>query len=157
MNTKFKPICANIVSCGGLGQGPLGSLICSLGAFPLLALFNLLYYFSGTAAWILLALLFAVALIAISVSSWLPEPPDMLIDKVLGLMLAFLRVPPSIKFAVVGFFAFHSIRLLVPIVLKNSTNFDLHARCGMLGSLVASSVAGVLVNAILHFTLWIVR
>lgn len=163
MGDFIRKISLFIVSCGTYGKFPLGSIFLSPLAFPFLIGARLFKSMFPMLCWILVAVLLAVIMFSLylvrkevmneTVSLW-RMGSFLIIDKVLGLMLAFLDVTLFFKLMVIGFFAFHIVRMCVPFLLKRFFAISLYETIGVFSGLVSSFVAGAIVNMFLQLILW---
>jgi len=157
MNDIVKKVSVMIATGGPVGAGPLGALVYSLLAFPVLVMFNGLYYFSAHMAWAVLLAVAAVSVISILVVRSTEYESVIVVDKVLGLICALLFVPWSLKIMAVGFALFHMMRFVLPIICKVFFSFDVKQKLGYAHVVVPSVLTGVMVNFVLRFALWLAR
>jgi len=76
------------------------------------------------------------------------DPEEVVIDEIVGYMLAFLLVEPSLKALILGFVIFRIIDIFKPFPVNLFENFP-----GGLGVMADDVVAGVLTSIILYMLL----
>ena len=138
---------------------PLVTLLSSLLFIPVLFALRLLHGLFPMTIIAASAVFFVVSLVALYLV--LTEPADhcpvLVLDKIFGLMLAFTAIPLTFKFVVVGFCAFHVLRVAMPFVSKRLFGFDFYRLGNVLHFLLPSLLAGALVNGVLRLVLWIAQ
>ena len=153
----LKKVSVMVATGGPVGAGPLGALVYSLLALPVLVLFNGVHYFSVQLAWAILLIVSAAAVISILAIRSTEYESVIVVDKVLGMICALLFIPWSLKVIAVGFALFHVMRFVLPIVCKVFFSFDVKQKLGYASVVVPSVLTGVLVNIVLRFALWLAR
>jgi phosphatidylglycerophosphatase A len=157
VNAIIKKSCVLITSCGMSAHIPLGSLFCSLYAFPLILLIRVVHRFLPAASPWFIGLLLVVSFFALWLALRLPaqEQPVVTIDKVCGMIIAFAYVPLSWKIAIVGFCAFHLVRMLLPFVAQRLAQCDFYRYGAFWGYLLLAGISGLLVNVLLQIMVWV--
>lgn len=156
MKEMFKKICKGIASCGIPQRVPFSDVIGSVLAFPLLIMFHLIHSISQHASYGLLACFIAVSIVALLVTlKTSQEQPAFVMDKVIGLALAFVDVPLNIRLALVGFVMFHATRYFFPLMIKRLLNVNFDEWIGHGVTIFCYSIlTGLVVNGKLHLMLW---
>jgi hypothetical protein len=158
MTHKISTWCTHIVSFGIPRYLPLGTVLGSLIALPLIAVWRFAYdYAPAPAMWIALGLFLVIALASLVVSR-LPveEKPLFVADKVAGLVFVFIGVPLTLKLVVIGIILFHTLRALLPL-----NPYDHYIRMikfiGIEHNIFYSVLSGCAVSLLLQCALWIAR
>jgi len=141
-----------IVSCGPCASIPYASIACSLFALPLLVVIHMLYWLSPVIGIAFVGVCAAVALASFLIVALTYQQTEFILDKIIGVMLVFMAVPFTAKFMLIGLVLFHSIRFLVPFMLKS---FAPSLRYSVWHSVLASLGAGLLTNVFLRFVMWV--
>ena len=154
MITSIKKACAMVASFGPLGCLPLGIVLCSLLAFPLLGLVGVLGYISPALGMWFFVLM---AMVLLGATLYVMGDPDIVLvaDKVVGLALAHVTLPLTFKLMLISFLGFHAVRLIVPFLIKRFVGYNMHEHLGMLSVVVASVLSGVIINIALRLVVWI--
>jgi hypothetical protein len=155
----FKKICAAIVSGGIPAQFPLGTVAGSLLAIPLLMAFRLANrFFPNFDLWLIGIFVF-VALIPLLIVLQFEKDqvPPLVIDKIMGLLIAFIQIPFSLKLIAIGFGAYHMMRTFLPFLAKQLFNIDIYRMGTFVGILLHSCLAGLITNLLIRLALWIAR
>jgi phosphatidylglycerophosphatase A len=148
--------CSRIVSCGIPPHVPLGTIIGSLVALPLVALWRIAYDYTPTPMmWFALGA-FIIAALASFVASRVPaeEAPLFVIDKVAGLVFVFMGISLTLKLMVIGVVLFHALRVLIPLN-KYDHYVQMVRFIGTENNIFYSVLSGLAINILLHFALWI--
>jgi len=154
---NLKTISFQIATIKGLGKSKFGSLIASCLAFP----FILGLYFVGHLSpillhWaLLLGLVFFLVVIhfALRVANIEDPKKAIVLDQIMGLMIAFWRVAFRWRVMVFGFIVFHIFNN-VKTPSYNKVISKLERLPGVLGVVLPDLLTGVLVNIFLQLMLW---
>jgi phosphatidylglycerophosphatase A len=158
MIMNLKELCLKISSCGPLGTMRGGGLIASLGAVPFLMITCALSVMSPYIGHLFAGVFLAVALIAVFIALNIQEPKDLsviVIDKTVGMALAFCCIPVSLKLFVVGFILFHVANIILPMFLMKTWKFDLDALPSIAGVFSGDLLAGAVVQLTFRLILWL--
>ena len=79
------------------------------------------------------------------------------LDKISGLMFAFLFVPAQIKVMIFGFILFHIIIFIFRFIQFRWSELQFSDMPGVLAYIVDDIAAGFFVNLFLHLMIWIVH
>ncbi|MFA6263614.1 MAG: hypothetical protein WCW33_03395 [Candidatus Babeliales bacterium] len=148
--------CLRIVSLGIPAHVPLGTIIGSLVALPLVALWRIAYDYAPTPMmWFALSA-FIVAALTSFVASRVPaeQAPLFVIDKVAGLVFVFMGIPLTFKLMVIGVVLFHLLRILLPLN-KYDNYVQMIKFIGTENNIFYSVLSGLAINILLHFALWV--
>ena len=149
-----KKYSAHVVSCGVSFQLPLGTMIGSLLAFPLLGLEQMLAYFSATLAFWFLFVVALVSLVSLYVVTLTYDEIPLVIDKVLGLAIFCKGQGWAIKLMMVSFVFFHVLRGLFPFLVKKIVGHSISFGT-FLDILWPSITAGIAGNVLMRFMMWV--
>jgi hypothetical protein len=150
--------CAKVVSLGIPAHMPLGTLLGSLMAFPLIILGNVLVHYAPMAlCWIIMGAL-CIAIVALLIASRLSaeQTPLFVIDKIIGLIFAFtcfFTIELNVKRALIGFVVFHGLRVLMPMN-KYVRYLELFKLGATDNNSFYSVISGLIVNLVLGFSIW---
>ncbi len=149
-----------IATCGNMGNFRLGGLLASLLAYPIIFGMKALYWIDPHLASIVTTVLIFISLVIvhIAVNTISEEDTSMIvIDRVVGLSLAFMYVPFTFKFILVGFIFFHLLYNLYPIIIENSLNLNVESLPSLLSVSSASILSGISVQLFFRLMMWIVH
>lgn len=155
---NLKELCLKISSCGPLGVMRGGGLIASLGAFPFLMITYALSVISPHIGHLFAGIFLAIALVAVFIALNIQDGKDLsiiVIDKAVGMALAFCCVPVSLKLFVVGFILFHVANIILPLILMKTWKFDLDALPSVAGVFTGDLLAGAVVQLTFRLILWL--
>jgi phosphatidylglycerophosphatase A len=157
MKIKIKEWCLKIASLGTIGHLPLGAQIAALLAFPVLIVLGWLCWLSAIAFYPIAT--FLVVLIVAAVYGALRcecdhHPGVIVINNLLGMLVAFMFIPLTIKFAAIGFLLFYITKYILPFVLKKLCKCEFDRWPLLLTLLGVDVVAGFVVNIFLQFVWW---
>lgn len=155
---KIREICLKISSCGSLGTMRGGALIASLGAFPFLLIISALNVMSVHIGHIFMVTVLAIAFLAVFIALNMQDGSDssiIVIDKAVGMALAFCCVPVSFKLFAVGFILFHVANIILPTVIKKTWEFELDALPSVAGIFAGDLLAGAVVQLVFRLILWL--
>lgn len=158
MIEKIKNICLFIATAGGLGGLPLGSIISSFLAIPLLGLLKLCFYMSPIACWWIIMFLGGLILFSLFVSIHMTttiEVDDVVTDKIMGLMLALAAHPLKVRAVVVALIGFHLVRLYIPYLFRKLPVSLLGNTDHFTGMVFCSGLSGIIINLVLHLMFWV--
>lgn len=137
---------------------PLGTIIGSLIALPLIALWRLTsIYLPTIMMWCALGIFALIALSALLVARLpIEEQPPYVADKAAGLIFVFMGIPLTLKLMIIGTVLFHALRALLPL-----NKYDRYLKflklIGTENNIFYSAVSGFAINMLLHFALWIAQ
>ena len=157
MLEKINEFALRIAMCGKLGQTIGGSIIASLFALPLLLVGRIVWKFSYSWFMVGTVLLFGIccgiiqlALGAISDQS----PSSIVIDKVLGMLIALAGISFSFRYwkiLLIAFVLFHVLNLFArPLFLFNSFFAKIDAMHNVIGIVSIDLFFGVMTNIIIR-------
>lgn len=155
MNEQIKKVAILITSCGIRPTTPFSMLVGSIISFPLLYVFSFCASTAPEFFWWALLAFFVVSVAATQITLAVHDAPvSFVIDKVCGIMIAFVHVPLALKTVVVGFAIFHLLRIAMPFILTKLTTYNLEEELGSLGLFIYSLTAGFVVHVFLRLALW---
>ncbi|MFA5306340.1 MAG: hypothetical protein WC365_02730 [Candidatus Babeliales bacterium] len=158
MIAKIRKLSAIIVSLGIPHTMPLGTIIGSLVALPLIEFWRLAsIYIPNIMMWCALVFFAIIALSSLLVISLpIEEQPPFVADKVAGLIFVFMGIPLTIKLMIIGIVLFHALRSLLPY-----NKYDRYLKflklIGAENNIFYSIISGLAINMLLHFALWIAQ
>ena len=137
---------------------PLGTIIGSLIALPLIELWRLIsVYLPTIMMWYALGVFAIIALSSLLVARLpIEEQPPFVADKIAGLMFTFMGIPLTLKLMIIGIILFHALRSLLPLN-KYDHHFKFLKLIGAENNIFYSVVSGFAINMLLHFSLWIAQ
>lgn len=149
-----------LATCNGLGNRIGGALFASFLAFPLLIIGKSLFHIAPKFGILFWVMVWTFALIAIQsfLQNITPEERvTIVLDKALGLSLAFLGITLSLnswRCILAGIICFHFLRLLNPLFLLNKHFYRVVMMSNAFGIIAGSALFGLLTNIILRIYLW---
>lgn len=154
---NIEETCMKIATCGPLGTMRLAGLGASLLALPIFIGFKTLFWIDYQAASIILATsiiaLFVIMSIALHAPSYQPTQP-IVIDRTIGMSLALMLVPWSIRLIAAGFTLFYLLRYLIPIIVQYGWKLETSHLPSIVALTWASLTSGILVQIILRMVVW---
>lgn len=160
---RMRRICFSIASLGSLGERWLGGVLASTLAIPLLFLFQSLYWLNNLIFYWTLAL---AGLLFLVIIQWalLSYRDDfdkcrvanaIVVDKIIGAMIALAGVPLRWRVVIFGFVLFHVVNTVRPFYWYRKLLNHLERLPGVFGVLLGDLLSGVLVNVFLHVIAWV--
>ena len=150
---QTKNILYRIVTLNIAGNYPLGGIMASTFAFPLIILGRMLYIFSIDLFYnslILFTLLFISCIHIVLQSLPTEKQNTIVINRLLGLLIGYYYIPMQIKFIILSLMVFHMIRSLTSQVVISRWNIDLEAMTGLTGIFSLDIISGVITNISMH-------
>jgi phosphatidylglycerophosphatase A len=149
----------DVATIRSLGRTRLGALLASFLVFPLLICMQLLARVSiAFLQWFVISgiVLFIFMIYGAMKHDYENAPKAIVLNKVLGLLIAFWAVALRWKVMIFGFVLFHVIDYFLPTFFRKI--FDrLSALPGILGVISRDVIAGLLVNMLLILILWVAQ
>jgi phosphatidylglycerophosphatase A len=131
----------------------------SAGTLVGMAIYCIEYFVIGGASWIInlgavIILFYPFMKIAADGERFFgkKDPPEVVLDEIMGYWITVLFYPFNITIAVVGFFAFRIMDILKPYPIKRLHKFD-----GGLGIMIDDCVAGLYANLVLLAMVYILK
>ena len=158
MFVRIKEWCFNIAMMGGIGAWYGGGFVASLVAFPVLFFFKMVSALhQGVYPLLCIAFMFLIILVIHGALHFQTDKDAsyIIIDRILGLFVAFLGISLNLKFFIVGFLLFHFIGIFRPFIFNRIGSIDLRTLPGFLGIVVGDLIAGVSVNFFFRIVLWL--
>ena len=155
---NIKELCLNISSFGPIGAMRGGSMIASLAAFPFLMIIGALSVMSPYVGHFFAGLVLAIALLVVFIALNADSAQDssiVVIDKTVGMTLAFCCVPFSLKLFIAGFILFHVVNIILPSVILQTWRLDLDNLPSIAGIFAGDLLAGAVVQLMFRFILWL--
>lgn len=162
---KIREFFFNIATCGSLGAMPGGGLIASLLAIPLTLMTHLVHWLNPFSYWVILGIIFLIGVLSIYITMSMSIDQDfsvIVVDKVLGLLIAYCCIALSLKLYIAGFCLFHIANILVPLVLTraydivNNYRLSSFGRLSQLVAIMARDIlAGISVHILLRIVVWL--
>jgi phosphatidylglycerophosphatase A len=155
--SRIYKISYDIATIKSLGRTKIGALVASFLVFPLLVCMQLLARVSTAfLQWFVIS---GIVLFLFMIYGAMKHDPEngagaIVLNRVLGLLIAFWAVPLRLKVMFFGFILFHVIDYFLPAFFKKF--FDkLSSLPGLLGVVAKDVIAGLLVNMLLLLILWV--
>lgn len=155
---KVKKFCYRFSTFGPIGEWWLGGVLVSLFAIPTLLLFRSLYWLSlPVFYWVLVLLLTFLLVVIQGALQFNPERAQraIVLDKILGVMIAFVGVGLRWRVIIFGFILFHILNTIKPFMFYRKTVCYIEKLPGILGILGAEILSGFLVNLALRVIAWV--
>jgi len=155
---KIKNFCFKFATFGALGEWWLGGVVASVFAIPSLLFFQSVYWFSHKIFyWFLLfcAILFFIVIQYAIYADPEKAPRTIVLDKVIGVMIALAGVPLRWRVIIFGFLMFHVLNTLKPFFWYRKVIRRVERVPGILGVLGADVLSAALVNVFLHTIAWV--
>lgn len=157
MKIKLKEWCLKVASLGSIGYLPFGAQVAALLALPVLGILGWLLVLHAFIFYVAIGGIFLLVLSSVYGALWCEcdhHPGVIVLNNFLGMLVALIFIPLSIKFVAIGFLLFYLIKFLVPLVIKTVLHIDLD-RLPLFVTLIGIDViAGLLVNIFLQFVWW---
>jgi phosphatidylglycerophosphatase A len=153
---KIKTASYKIATIGGLGKWKLGILVASLIAFPLIFALDLIGKING--ALLLWSLILIIILFGVIINFALRVEQEnvretIVLDKVLGLIIAFLMVPLRWRVMIFGFVLFYIFNTIkIPTYYKIVSKLE--KLPWSLGVIIPDVLTGLCVNLFLQIMIW---
>lgn len=157
MISKIKEYSRSIATLGPIGHLPIGSKIAALLAFPLFTLLGWIYLLSSSFFYFFFVAL--IIFIGLTVFFALRcEPVEgsgtVVINNTLGMLVTFICIPLTMKFAAIGFLLFYGAKFILPIIAHKVIGQRYELLPVFITLLGTDVVAGFSVNIFLQFVLW---
>ena len=155
---KLKELSFKVSSFGSLGEWWLGGFISSFSAVPILYFLRTAYLIGDEIFYF--SLIFILVLIVSAAQLSLVFDYDrtmntMVLDKILGVMIAFAFVPIRIKIVCFGVLLFHILNTIQPFELYRRVIHYMEKMPGLLGLFLPEVFSGVLVNIFIKTIIWV--
>lgn len=137
-----------------------GGVIASLLAFPAIFAIKALYWLDHQSASIVVVTAIFLLMIIVQVALNTPGEEDssmIVVDRVVGMSIAFMYVPFSVKFLVIGFLLFHFFYYVFPLIIQSAWKIDVGALPGVLAVSVSSMVSGLVVQLFFRILTWLIN
>jgi phosphatidylglycerophosphatase A len=155
---NIEHISVSIATLGSLGWWPFGAFLGSSLPIPLLLLFRSLYWVSNV-VFIWVIALSVVSCLVIVHSALRREPPvsphAIVLDKMVGVMIAFIGIQLRWRVIFFGFLLFHFLNFIRPFHWYKRIEEVLEKFPGVLGIFLGDILSGVLVNLFLRLIAWV--
>lgn len=158
MMVKIKELCFKIASFWGLGEYVFGWLCAAVLAVPVLLFFSLGCFLSVTVCCVIESIFILVGLLAIYGALRFEtdsHPGVIVINHMLGMTIALLHLPLTIKFMCFGFILFYIFKYFIPLLLVHFYDLDVERLPMMVNVVGGDILAGVLVNCFFRLVLWL--
>ncbi len=157
MSIKIKEWCLAIASLGSIGHLPFGAPIAALLSFPLLIFLGWIALLNTTFFYVMTIALISIMVLSVHISLKMEtdkHPGIIVINNMLGMLIAFMGVPVSLKFAIIGFMLFYAAKFAAPSLIRKFAGHSLEQWPFALLFLGFDITAGLLVNVFLRFVWW---
>lgn len=157
MKIKIRELALAIASFGPIGKLPFGAQIAALLAFPVHAILGWIYLLSATFLYFFVAALVLFMGLSVFLALRLEtdeHPGVIVINNMLGMLVTFMCIPLTIKFAAIGFLLFYGVKQFVPLLARNLIGQSYESLPLFVTLLGVDIVAGFSVNIFLQFVLW---
>ncbi len=155
---KIRELSFNIATLGKLGEWRAGGLIASFFAFPLLLIFRLGGDFIQSFFWVLVGIFiifyFLIIYFALTFISD-RYPSDIVLDRIVGLCIAFAYVPLKWKLMFLGFVMFHIINFFRPFFFYKILEEKIERFSFSLKIFIGSILSGAICNIFLQLIVWV--
>jgi phosphatidylglycerophosphatase A len=158
MFESLKEFCFHLSYYNGIGDWRTGSFVASLFSIPLIYLLRAFHSFSSIFFYTVSFILFLLILIVIQMALHHITDKDssvIVLDKTLGMAIAFFGISFNFKFVLVGFCLFHLLLLTLPILTCWSCKIDLDSLPGVVGIVASDLIVGLVINLFFRFSLWL--
>jgi len=155
---KIKKICFYLATCGYLGEWWLGGLVASVFAIPLILLFQSIYWLSPTIFWWFLVAVVVLLLITVQMAVMFDNERAarvVVLDKIVGVMIALAGVPLKWRVIFFGFILFHILNAVQPSNWYRKIVRSIEKLPGLFGIFGAELFAALLVNISLRLIAWV--
>ncbi|MFH1643833.1 MAG: phosphatidylglycerophosphatase A [bacterium] len=156
---NLNKFCFEIATFHGLGKSWLGRILAPVFAFPILFLFRFLFDINPNFFyWFLIAVLVIIfSAVTIALRSGIENVKSKIVlDEIVGLMIAFLMIPFRFKLMIFGYILFFIINFLRYPLFKSYLGSKLDNLPGALGVFSGSILSGFLTNLFMQLVLWVV-
>ncbi len=157
MKIKIKEWCLKIASLGAIGYLPFGAQVAALSAFPPIFVFGWLSVASPFVFYLstVLCLTLGAASIYGALACECDQHPGVIvIQNLLGMLIVFMYIPLTIKFAAIGFLLFYLAKYAIPALVEKVFGCELERWPLFAALLGVDLAAGFLVNIFLQFVWW---
>ncbi len=155
---NIKEHCYKIATLGRIGRWWFGGIIATIFAFPVIVLGKFIYEFSSTffywSTGITLIISFLIVWIATKHIST-QYSANIVIDKVIGMCVAFFFVPLHWKMILFGFILFNVINFLRPILFRKSLGDNIEKLPLGVGIISGDIISGITSNLIMQLIIWV--
>ncbi len=157
---KIREFSFNFATIGRLGGWLGGGLIASLLAFPLILIFR---FFENLTpdffTWLLIFCLIFYVLIIFFAVGFVSDrfPSEIVLDRIVGLTIAFWSIPMQWKLLVTGFIAFHLFNFFRVFFFYKVLEEKLEKISYSLKIIIGSMVSGFLCNLFLRLIVWLIK
>jgi len=158
MKIKIKEWCLSIASLGPIGYMPFGAQIAALLSFPILIILGWLFLLSTSLFYGIVTTLALLAVLAIYVALGFEtdqHPGVIVINNVLGMVIVFICMPITIKFAAIGILLFYGAKYLIPRVMRKLVGQSFEKWPLFITLIGVDVFSGLVVNIFLRFVLWL--
>jgi len=150
---NLREYCFDISTLWGLGEWKTGSLLSSLLAFPILLIGKIIYRFlPHVIYWISgIGLFFSFLIVSLAYGFLTDKDKSTIVlDRIIGMIVAFLYIPLTFKLMIVGFILFHVIKFFTTFLFYKISNRKMESLFGGVGTVLGDIVSGLLCNVILQ-------
>ena len=157
-SSRVKSWSFKVATLWSLGEWWLGGIFASTLAIPFLLLLQSVFWLSQPLFYWSIAL---GAIIFLVLIQWAllhdpdKEPSVIVLDKIIGVMIAFAYVPLQWRIIVFGFIVFHILNKLRPFLPYRRIMRLLDRLPGVFGVLSGDILSGLLVNFFLQLIAWV--
>ena len=155
---KIRELSFKIATIGKIGEWTGGSLVASSLAFPVILASRLSIDFIQPVFWtgvgIFLVLYFFILYFALGFISD-RYPSDIVLDRFVGLLIAFAYIPLKWKLMLLGFCMFHVINFFRPFFFYKLFEEKLERFSLSLKIFIGTILSGILCNILLQLILWV--
>lgn len=147
-----------ISTCGPLGEMRGGSLLASLFAVPLVFILRLINWLSPHIDFILYAMLMLLCVLSLYVAARALSDQDtsvIVLDKMLGLSIAYWCIPFSFKIYAMGFLLFHCVNFMLPMLIAKTWDIHIDRFPHVIGIIASDVLAGISIHFLLRIVVWL--
>lgn len=155
---KLREYSFNFATLGGLGSWFGGGLISSALAFPLILVLRFFADMTPHFFYWLVASLFTFYVMVIFLAvGFISDrfPSEIVLDRIVGLTIAFWSIPIHWKLMVVGLLSFHLINFFRPFVFYKILEEKIEKFSFGLNIIVGSILSGIILNIFMRMAVWI--
>jgi len=155
---KLREVCFNVATIGKLGEWRGGGFIASLFAFPLLLVsrffYDVAHYIFYWTVGIFILFYFLIIYLALGFISD-RYTSDIVLDRIVGMFIAFAFVPLKWKLMLLGFIMFHVINFFRPFFFYKILEEKIEKFSLSLKIFVGSLLSGLICNIFLQLIIWV--
>ena len=158
MFTRIKELCFVISTYGNIGEWRTGGFVASLFAVPCIYLLRVLFHFKLSFFYTIVFVLAALGILIIQGALYFitdKDPSVIMLDKTLGFALVFFGIAFNIKLIITGFFLFHFLNFIGPLLFSRLWKIELNQLPGALGIVASDIIAGTVINIFFRLIWWL--